>query len=678
MRKLFVAFPKVIWLVALFFSFNIGFSQQISTNKVFKVGVYDNPPKIFINSNGNPDGIFMDVLKTIAKKENLKFEYTIGNWSDLYNKLKNNEIDILPDMAYSAGRDSLFDFSIPVLSSWLQFFTTKQCVINRISDINYKRIGVLKSSSQDEFLKNDFKLSHHIDYSIFSFDNYTQSVDALKNGQIDLIIANRFFYFSELCDDEILPTGIILELSELNFAFSNSTNHEIIKLFNKNISDLQNNPQSEYYISLQKWLNKEKKLIPISIKILLGALLCGLLFFLLFIVFLNYKVRQKTQHLKIKNDELSFANKKIEESELFFRVIFESSPIAKSITYLNGLMKSNVAFSGLLGYTPVEFSKLNWSEITHPDDVEYSQKMINNLLEGKCLEVHFEKRYIHKNGSIIYTVVNTNLHNDTNGTPLFFITIIVDITERKLMEEALKVAKEKAEESNKLKTVFLQNMSHEIRTPMNGILGFIDLLKDTELNDEPKNQYLDIINRSGERLLNTINNIIEISKIESNQIELLITEVDLTQLMDFHFAFFNEQAKKKGLQLKISEQVSHEKSVIQTDKDLLDAILINLLNNSIKFTHTGTVEFGYFLDEKNIVFFVKDTGIGIPSDRIEHIFDQFVVSDLHLTRSHEGSGLGLSIVKSYISLLNGKIWVESEVEKGSTFYFSLPYCNPEQ
>jgi len=235
----------------------------------------------------------------------------------------------------------------------------------------------------------------------------------------------------------------------------------------------------------------------------------------------------------------------------------------------------------------------------------------------------------------------------------------------------LMLAKEKAEESNQLKSAFLRNMYHEIRTPMNGILGFINLLDNPQLTEENKQEYIGIINKSSERLLNTINDIIEISRIESNQIEVHSSEVDVVELLNELYNNFLAKAANKGLELHYNQQLPTEESVITTDQTIFSNIFTILLNNALKFTNEGSIELGSYIEGHDHVFYVKDTGIGIPSDRLNAIFDRFVSVNLQLSRRYEGSGLGLAIVKGYIELLNGSIWVESEPEKGSIFYFSL-------
>ncbi len=285
-------------------------------------------------------------------------------------------------------------------------------------------------------------------------------------------------------------------------------------------------------------------------------------------------------------------------------------------------------------------------------------------------EGSFTTEYVSNVSSKVLLLTFNPLLRDT---AIYGISVFAkDISQIKEAEKLLILAKEKAEESDRLKTAFLMNMSHEIRTPLNGMLGFIEVLKDSSLKEEQKIEYIGIVNKSGERLLATINDILEISQIEAGAVNVHKREVNFADIIQFHCDFFGKEIESKGLQLVLSQQVTGPSAVIWTDKYKVDSILSNLIKNAIKFTEKGSIEIGSYIRNNSLIFYVKDTGRGIPSDRFEAIFDRFVQADLSLTRAHEGSGLGLSIVKAHIEALNGKIWLESEIGKGSTFYVSLP------
>jgi PAS domain S-box-containing protein len=246
--------------------------------------------------------------------------------------------------------------------------------------------------------------------------------------------------------------------------------------------------------------------------------------------------------------------------------------------------------------------------------------------------------------------------------------------------EELKKSKEKAEESDKLKSAFLANMSHEIRTPMNGILGFAELLKTPNLSGDEQMEYIRIIKKSGDRMLNIINDIVDISKIEAGQVKVFISETKINEQTDFLYSFFKPEVEKKGIQLLLRNGLHGNEAIIKTDKEKVYAVLTNLIKNAIKFTSKGSIEIGYKIVAAEALhatsllqFYVKDTGFGIPVDRQHAIFDRFVQADIADTRAFQGAGLGLSISRAYVEMLGGTMWVESEEGKGSTFYFTIPY-----
>jgi PAS domain S-box-containing protein len=253
---------------------------------------------------------------------------------------------------------------------------------------------------------------------------------------------------------------------------------------------------------------------------------------------------------------------------------------------------------------------------------------------------------------------------------------ITDITDRKFVEEELIKAKEKAEESDRLKTAFLHNISHEIRTPMNAIVGFTTLLDTPDLVEELKRQYIDIIFQSSNQLLSIITDIVDISNIEVGQVKVSAGVVNINALLKTLYEQFNLRANQQGVQLDYKSALPDDSSLVVTDSTKLIQVLTNLISNAIKFTPKGSIEYGYNCKEHDLEFYVKDSGIGIEKAKHDKIFERFFQVENVYTKQFAGTGLGLAISKAYVELLGGKIWLKSETGVGSTFFFTIPYDNP--
>ncbi len=279
---------------------------------------------------------------------------------------------------------------------------------------------------------------------------------------------------------------------------------------------------------------------------------------------------------------------------------------------------------------------------------------------------------------------------NSSGRVYRIIGISHDITENKLLTNQLieqndkltilnsdlSIAKDKAEESDRLKSAFLANMSHEIRTPMNGILGFAYLLKDAGFSDDEKLGFVNIIEKNGLRMLNILNNIIDISKIEAGLMTCNLETTILNSIFIEIFESFKPEADIKLIDLRLILPENSDDEQLITDKFKLDAIIINLVKNALKYTDTGFVEFGYTKKETEYLLYVKDSGIGVAKDRFDAIFERFIQAEINDRLARQGTGLGLGIAKAYVELLGGKIWIDSELGKGSSFYFTIPFQHP--
>ncbi len=323
----------------------------------------------------------------------------------------------------------------------------------------------------------------------------------------------------------------------------------------------------------------------------------------------------------------------------------------------------------MVGYTSEELAPVSiqtWIDLAHPDDFKESMANIEKHFNGNSEHYECECRMKHKNGQWIWILDRGKLLTRTkDGKPLRMLGTHSDITERKLA----------AEESDRLKTAFIANMSHEIRTPMNGILGFSELLKEPHLSGDEQAEYIDLIHQSGERMLNLINSLMDISKIDAKEAKLQKTETSVNKLLRDIEAFFKLEVSKKGLHLTSTTGLTDEESVIETDSIKLNQVLTNLIQNALKFTSKGGIDFGYTRKDDMLEFYVIDSGIGISSAIKEKIFERFHQVNNSLTRNHEGAGLGLSISKAFVEMMGGMIRVDSVEGAGSTFCFTLPY-NP--
>ncbi|RUT78235.1 cache domain-containing protein [Ancylomarina longa] len=360
----------------------------------------------------------------------------------------------------------------------------------------------------------------------------------------------------------------------------------------------------------------------------------------------------------------------------YFEQLFENSPEAIAITDNESKgIKINRQFTNIFGYTKEDIDGVVIDSLLADESKKEEAKNLNAMTsKGQLIEIETKRRC--KNGEFIDVSIMGNPIL-IEGKSIAIFAIYRNITQRKEYEQHLTEARHKAEESDKLKSAFLANMSHEIRTPMNHILGFTDLISNQDIENEDRQEYAELIKQSGNSLLQLINNIIDLSKIESKQIKLNKQKISINRILSSLYEKYyhhKNTIQKSHLILKIQKALSDKDSVIISDAHRLEQLLSNLIENAIKFTNEGSVEFGYHLkDQKTIEFFVKDTGIGIPKSAIQNIFQLFRQFDGSDTRQFGGTGLGLTISQRLAELLGGEISVKSEENKGTSFYVSLPY-----
>jgi PAS domain S-box-containing protein len=373
----------------------------------------------------------------------------------------------------------------------------------------------------------------------------------------------------------------------------------------------------------------------------------------------------------------------LRESEEKFSVMFQSMPIGISLTsFEDGIIydvnKAGLDFTGVSGKEEVIGKSISGLNVIEQEKRNYLKEQLKQHGFVRDAELKFTS-FTNKGH-----IVSLNLDTVSLKGKRYILTTSMDITERKKLEETLQQqnielqkARDKAEESDRFKTAFIANISHEIRTPMSGILGFADLLKVPDLSSESQNMYIEAIITSGKRMLSIINDLINISKIETGQIELKKEVADINKLMDELYIFFLPEANKKGIVLKVNKELAHDKFLVETDKTKVYQIISNLIKNSLKYTLKGYVEFGYTIKDNFCLFNVTDTGPGIKEEYHKLIFDGFKQGEAPHSGIQEGVGLGLAITKAYVQALGGNIWLKSAPSEGSTFYFTIPFKEPK-
>lgn len=319
----------------------------------------------------------------------------------------------------------------------------------------------------------------------------------------------------------------------------------------------------------------------------------------------------------------------------------------------------------IIGKTDFEIFPKEQAEAFYEDD----RKVIE---EGNVI-LNQEEEGIGPESNQIWLLVSKVPIRDLSGEIIGMVGVTNDITQRKKAEVELKEAKERAEQSDRLKTAFLNNISHEIRTPLNAIIGFTDLLKEQEFSKEKSLYYIDIINQSGNQLLMIITDIINIATIEAGQLKLKPSNVNVNSMVQSLFNQHKANAENKKIQFYYETSLKDDEALVVTDFTKLLEVMSNLINNAIKFTEAGFVRYGYKPNGQMLQFYVEDTGIGIQPEYHQTIFDRFHRVDSYLASKYGGMGLGLSITKAYVELMGGKIWLNSQPGNGTTFYFTIPY-----
>ena len=386
---------------------------------------------------------------------------------------------------------------------------------------------------------------------------------------------------------------------------------------------------------------------------------------------INTDLQKSNQELAIQKELIT---KKHFESDKFYEMLVQSAN--DSISFYDrdwNLKYTNSAFYTMIGYDKDSYNSLNPPDLIHPEDQDYQLRREQSLVNNGFFET--ELRLRHKAGHYVNLSTRSVTVRSDSGEVLGALTISRDITRLKQVHEDLIKANIGAEASNRLKSNFLANISHEIRTPLNSVVGFSNLLLNNNLTNEVKEEYIEHINHNSEKLLQIIGDIIDLSRLESSQIEITYEEASLSAIVNEIIEEARQiiRRNEKPIILNVKNHFEDVGDLIFTDRIWLKRVLNHLMDNAVKFTLEGSVEFSYLLENQNIVFKIRDTGIGINKENLGRIFEEFRQEFDGHHRPFEGLGIGLTLAKEVIERMGGKIVVESEKGVGSEFSFSIPY-----
>lgn len=528
-----------------------GASSAQAEDRMVRVGVYENPPKIFTAPSGKPAGIFIDILESIAAQEGWTLQYVSGTWAEGLARLEQGQIDIMPDVAYTTERGERFSFhKSQVLSSWFQAYARQGSGIQSILDLNGKRVAILEKSVQEEAFTR-FSRGFGLNIELVFVKDYQAMFELVAAGHADAGVTNQFYGALHAKKYGLVDTAVVFEPSALFYASTKDVHLPVLNAIDRHVTEMRKDLSSVYYRSIKRWTSEEVRFqLPTWLKIFGLAVAAILIMSLLGSVILRRQVNARTRELR----------------------------------------------------------------------------QINQEMEQRILERTAE----------------------------------------------LADAMQKAQAADQLKSAFLATMSHELRTPLNSIIGFTGILLQElagPLNDEQRKQ-LTMVQGSSRHLLSLINDVLDISKIEAGQLVLSFTSFDLRSLIEKTGRLVLPLAEKNVIELRMD--ISDDVQSIVSDQRRLEQVILNLLNNALKFTEKGHVLVSCRLQGDNYLLSVSDTGIGMKPEEIPNLFQPFHQIDSGLTRKREGTGLGLSICRKIIDIMGGSITVESTWGQGSSFVVSIP------
>ena len=641
-----------------------------------RVGVYDNPPKIFQDERGRPSGLMIDLLESIARDRQWTLTYENCHWQNCLDALRQGKIDLLPDVAYSDERAEDFDFHpTPALISWSQIYRREDVRVVNYLDLKDLRIAVLDGSIHETALSEILK-KFNIPYQMLETGSIDQSFALVTAGQADVAVASHFYGDHFARKRGLVETPIIFSPSPLHFATLKGQNADLLAAIEDQLRRWQADSHSEYFQVQQKWRWPASSMaLPTYVWWALAGLLLALTGILLVNRWLRHEVAVKTATLA--------------HSEARFRGVFDniSEAIFVHDQASGTLLQVNRRMCEMYGCTEAEALTAKASKFSSnvPPYTEQAETLLLHKAVQEGPQVFEWQARRTDNGKTFW--VEVSLRAIRLAEQDCILAVVRNIDERKAAERELagyrenleqmveqrtaELEKSRAEAQHlaRVKSEFLANMSHEIRTPLNGVLGFAHLGR--ERTADEKLQYMfDRIIDSGKLLQRVIDDILDYSKIDAGKLSIEAVIFNPLAIVNSTLEIIGERATHKGLTLKFeADPVSH---ACIGDPLRIQQVLLNLLSNAVKFTESGSITLRLHQNATSLNFVVEDHGIGMSPEVQARLFQPFEQADNSTTRRFGGTGLGLAISARLVDLMGGQISVESQPGQGSRFSITLP------
>jgi signal transduction histidine kinase/ABC-type amino acid transport substrate-binding protein len=689
-----------------------------------RVGVFQNPPLTFVDKQGKAQGMFVDILREVADRENWTLQFFQGSFAENLKHIRQGKIDIIAGLSPTTGRKEFIDFTqSELITTWAQAYVRPGTKLESITDLDGKRIGILGKGVSIKILADMCK-GFDAQCSILAMTDNDATIAALINGKIDVgVVANVYGNLREL-DADIQRTPIMFNPFKMHFGIRKSGDPVVMMTLDRYLSQWKADPASHYYRAFDKWVGKEVVAaeIPRWVLWLLFGLGTAIAIGLIWTISLKRQVLARTsdladregkyrklnEELEERVDDRTKALRQNEETLLFVsQRSWEKSGEAFFQSLVNFLGKSlnvDYAFVDVLlpdGKTARTVSLYAIGQ--NPDNFEYDLKYTpcdNVIGKSVCCYPERIQQMFPKDELLVDMDAESYAGIplwDSKREPIGLIAVmdrkpLIDqeriITvlqlvavraahelERTRFDAAMFSAKEDADKANEAKSQFLANMSHELRTPLNAIIGYSEMLKEKTfgpLGDDKNIEYVSDINSAGTHLLSLINDVLDLSKIDAGKEEVSAQETDITAVLSGCVEMLKVLAVERHIE--VHQDIPNFFPTIRVDSRHLSQVFINLLSNAIKFTPDGgSVDVKAAVEkDHSVTIKVIDTGVGISAEELPKVMEEFERAGEVLTRSQPGTGLGLPLTKKLAELNGGTVTLESEVGRGTTVTVRFP------